>query len=108
MLGHTPCAAKEFIGNKAKMTHDQTTFAASVADLGLQRGIEGSKARHTRIQAFYELVERLNARVACLAALDAPLQPQIRYRGRKRGLVVCHLRLVADELFGCARGMTQH
>ena len=47
-------SAKEFIGNKAQMTRDQTTFAASVADLGLQRGIEGSKARHTRIQAFYE------------------------------------------------------
>ncbi|WP_375156948.1 MobV family relaxase, partial [Klebsiella aerogenes] len=37
-------SAKEFIGNKAQMTRDQTTFAASVADLGLQRGIEGSKA----------------------------------------------------------------
>lgn len=51
-------SAKEFIGNKAQMTRDQTTFAASVADLGLQRGIEGSKARHTRIQAFYEALER--------------------------------------------------
>ena len=40
------------------MTRDQTTFAAAVADLGLQRGIEGSKARHTRIQAFYEALER--------------------------------------------------
>ncbi|HCP2944285.1 TPA: plasmid recombination protein [Escherichia coli] len=51
-------SAKEFIGNKAQMTRDQTTFAAAVADLGLQRGIEGSKARHTRIQAFYEALER--------------------------------------------------
>ncbi|WP_241357629.1 plasmid recombination protein, partial [Escherichia coli] len=51
-------SAKEFIGNKAQMTRDQTTFAASVADLGLQRGTEGSKARHTRIQAFYEALER--------------------------------------------------
>ena len=47
-------SAKEFIGNKAQMQADQTTFAAAVRDLGLQRGIEGSKARHTRIQAFYE------------------------------------------------------
>jgi DNA-directed RNA polymerase subunit K/omega len=51
-------SAKEFIGNKAQMSRDQTTFAAAVADLGLQRGIEGSKARHTRIQAFYEALER--------------------------------------------------
>lgn len=51
-------SAKEFIGNKAQMTRDQTTFAAAVRDLGLERGIEGSKARHTRIQAFYEALER--------------------------------------------------
>jgi hypothetical protein len=51
-------SAKEFIGNKAKMVADQTAFAAAVRDLGLYRGIEGSKARHTRIQAFYEALER--------------------------------------------------
>ena len=51
-------SAKEFIGSKAKMTRDQTMFAAAVARLGLERGIEGSKARHTRIQAFYEALER--------------------------------------------------
>lgn len=50
-------SAKEFIGNKAQMTRDQTTFAASVADLGLTRGIEGSKARHQTIRAFYEALE---------------------------------------------------
>lgn len=50
-------SAKEFIGSKAQMTRDQTTFAGAVASLGLQRGIEGSKARHTRIQAFYEALE---------------------------------------------------
>ncbi|RBU87739.1 plasmid recombination enzyme [Escherichia coli] len=50
-------SAKEFIGNKAQMTRDQTTFAAAVADLGLQRGIEGSKARHQTIRAFYEALE---------------------------------------------------
>lgn len=51
-------SAKEFIGNKTMMNRDQSTFAAAVAHLGLQRGIEGSKARHTRIQAFYEALEQ--------------------------------------------------
>lgn len=50
-------SAKEFIGNKAQMTRDQTTFAAAVRDLGLTRGIEGSKARHQTIRAFYEALE---------------------------------------------------
>jgi len=51
-------SAKDFIGNKAQMVSDQTAFASAVANLGLRRGIEGSKARHTRIQAFYEALER--------------------------------------------------
>lgn len=50
-------SAKEFIGNKAQMQVDQTTFAAAVRDLGLFRGIEGSKGRHQTIRAFYEALE---------------------------------------------------
>ena len=51
-------SAKEFIGDRKKMSEDQTTFAAAVKDLGLERGIEGSKARHTRLKAFYGVLER--------------------------------------------------
>jgi len=51
-------SAKEFIGGRDKMRADQTSFAEAVRDLGLERGIEGSKARHTRIRAFYEALER--------------------------------------------------
>lgn len=71
-------SAKEFIGNKAQMTYDQTTFAAAVADLGLQRGIEGSKARHTRIQAFYEALERPPAHVTIEASA---VQPKVLRKG---------------------------
>ncbi|HBC8966611.1 TPA: plasmid recombination protein [Escherichia coli] len=72
-------SAKEFIGNKAQMTRDQTTFAASVADLGLQRGIEGSKARHTRIQAFYEALERPPVGHATIEA--SAVQPKVLRKG---------------------------
>lgn len=48
--------AKEFIGNKTKMSKDQSSFAAAVADLGLQRGIEGSKAKHQTIRQYYARV----------------------------------------------------
>ena len=51
-------SAKEFIGDRKKMSQDQTAFAAAVADLGLDRGIEGSKARHTRLKAFYSAIEK--------------------------------------------------
>jgi hypothetical protein len=46
-------SAKEFIGNRHLMRHDQTSFAEKVKDLGLERGIEGSKARHQRVQQHY-------------------------------------------------------
>ena len=51
-------SAKEFIGDRKKMSQDQSTFAAAVAELGLHRGIEGSKARHTRLKAFYSAIEK--------------------------------------------------
>lgn len=57
-------SAKEFIGNRTQMSKDQTSFADKMADLGLERGIEGSKARHQTIQKHY-------------ANLNKPIQPLI-------------------------------
>lgn len=51
-------SAKEFIGNRAKMTADQTSFAKAVAHLGLERGIERSRATHTSIKQHYAAIER--------------------------------------------------
>jgi len=51
-------SAKEFIGNRTQMSADQTSFAARVADLGLERGIEGSKAKHQTIKDFYAQLEK--------------------------------------------------
>ena len=51
-------SAKEFIGSRDKMRADQTSYAGCVADLGLERGIEGSKATHQTIQQHYAAVER--------------------------------------------------
>lgn len=50
-------SAKEFIGNRAQMTKDQTLFAEKMRDLGLERGLEGSKARHQTIQRYYANLE---------------------------------------------------
>jgi len=47
-------SAKDFIGNKSKMSADQSSFAKSVGKLGLKRGIEGSEAAHTTIKEFYQ------------------------------------------------------
>lgn len=50
-------SAKEFIGNRKQMGVDQTSYAETVAHLGLTRGIPGSKAKHQRVQRFYSAIE---------------------------------------------------
>lgn len=51
-------SAKEFIGNRNLMSKDQTTYAKSVAYLGLERGIKGSTATHQRIKTHYGALEQ--------------------------------------------------
>lgn len=51
--------AKQFLGGKAKLSAMQTDFAATVgAVVGLERGIEGSKATHTTIRQYYQALNR--------------------------------------------------
>ena len=56
-------SAKEFIGSRDKMRADQTTYAACVANLGLERGIEGSKAKHQSIREYYAKVNQAESAV---------------------------------------------
>ncbi|WP_068330444.1 MobV family relaxase [Psychrobacter sp. P2G3] len=44
---------KDFLGGRVKLNKMQTDFANTVADLGLTRGKEGSKAKHTSIKEYY-------------------------------------------------------
>jgi len=47
--------AKKLFGPVALRTH-QSTYAEALAPLGLQRGVEGSKAKHQDVRRFYGLV----------------------------------------------------
>jgi len=52
--------AREFLGGRAKLSKMQTDFHSKVKDLGLERGLEGSKAEHQTVKEFYaELQEPL-------------------------------------------------
>ena len=62
-------SAKEFIGNRTQMTADQTSFAEAVRHLGLERGVEGSKARHTSISEYYQ---RVGSQTPKTPAIDVP------------------------------------
>lgn len=54
-------SAKE-VNGKIALKRMQATYAKALEPLGIQRGIEGSKAKHTSVRAFY-------------AAANAPLPP---------------------------------
>ena len=56
--------AAYFVDGRKKLNELQTAFADQVADLGLKRGIEGSKAKHEQVKRHYGLVMRGEALVA--------------------------------------------
>lgn len=73
-------SAKEFIGNRDQMRRDQTSFAEKVQDLGLERGIEGSKARHTTIAAYYAKVREPSEKIAAVDVPDPSLGDRLKPR----------------------------
>lgn len=50
--------AREFLGGRAKLSKMQTDFHDQVKDLGLERGLEGSKAEHKTIKDFYAEIQK--------------------------------------------------
>lgn len=68
-------SAKEFIGDRAQMSLDQSTYAHAVQHLGLERGVLGSKAKHQTIRSYYAALEQGEKNVPQLTAED--LQPQV-------------------------------
>lgn len=68
-------SAKEFIGDRAQMSLDQSTYAHAVRHLGLERGVRGSKAKHQTIRSYYAALEQGEKNVPQLTAED--LRPQV-------------------------------
>ncbi|EBP9317524.1 plasmid recombination enzyme [Salmonella enterica] len=99
-------SAKEFIGGRDKMRADQTSFAEAVRDLGLERGIEGSRATHQRVRSYYGAIERQPAHVTIS---PAALEPRVLEKAgildklRGRGDLVEDAEMVADRLTKAVR-----
>lgn len=51
--------ARHFFGGRKNLSELQTDYAAQVADLGLSRGIENSKATHKTIKQYYSEVNQV-------------------------------------------------
>jgi hypothetical protein len=80
--GKLNCRA--FLGAQHALREMQTEFSAKVgAQHGLERGIEGSKAKHTTIQQYYA---RVNAQLELLPEVITPLPKALRSEPEKPGL----------------------
>ena len=55
--------AKKWLGGRSKLSQTQTDFANEVKNLGLERGLENSKARHKTIKEFYAEIEKPTPKV---------------------------------------------
>ena len=51
--------ARKWLGGRKLMSQMQTDFAAQVKHLGLERGLEGSKAEHKAVKEFYAEIQKL-------------------------------------------------
>lgn len=72
-------SAKEFIGDRAQMSLDQSTYAHAVRHLGLERGVRGSKAKHQTIRSYYAALEQGAQNVPQISAED--LRPNVVKKG---------------------------
>lgn len=73
--------AKRFLGGRITLSKMQTDFANTVEHLGLERGIEGSKAEHTRIKDYYA---KINEPIPQLGKIEIP-KPSLMDTSKKYG-----------------------
>jgi hypothetical protein len=67
--------AKDWLGGSRKtLSLLQTRFATSVKELGLDRGIEGSKAKHTEVSQFYSVMKETSAQAQAISLKLAPIE----------------------------------
>ena len=79
-------SAKEFIGGRQKMRDDQTSYAQRVADLGLERGIEGSRAKHQAVKSYYAAIQKEPGHVTITPQAVEPRQYKAQGLAERLGL----------------------
>ncbi len=94
--------ARAFIGQPRQIVALHTSYHEAVADLGLQRGVQGSVARHTEIRDWYVRMEGPTpAREEVLRAVEVEPPRRIvgnpeRYASEQREQIVDRLAPVVD------------
>lgn len=74
-------SAKEFIGDRRQMSADQTSFAAAVQHLGLERGIPGSRATHQTIREYYSGLNQAQQATEAIEITAEEVRPRVLKKG---------------------------
>jgi hypothetical protein len=97
-------------GSKTRLSELQTSFAAAVRHLGIERGIKGSKATHTEIQDYYTDVNRDSLNLNLEQTLPIPLaqEPVQLYRERVKETLQPKLEIINHQLSDRQRAIIAH
>ena len=68
--------ARFYCGGRAKLAEQQDRIAELMSELGLERGLRGSKAKHKTIQQFYSEIQKNDRDIAVKAVTADELKPK--------------------------------
>jgi Plasmid recombination enzyme len=96
--------AKHWLGGKAKLSTMQTEFAQKVAQrFGLDRGIEGSKARHTTVREFYAAINAPEPAVPRVEVSTPPLLGRESWAKKEEARIAAALQPVLNDAAKAAK-----
>ncbi|MDF5728912.1 MAG: MobV family relaxase [Rhizonema sp. PD38] len=89
-----------FGGTRERLSELQDSFAAAVAPLGIERGIKGSTAKHTKIKEYYASVNRQSLNLDLEQTLPTATQTEsaIAYRERVKVSLLPSLDIINHQL----------
>ena len=92
--------AKKFIGgSRHTLSQMQTDFAVEVKELGLERGIQGSKAKHTSIKEYYENVNTYSKTADLGLDIERPKAPEPEFFESKEKYAERVIDSTIDSIF---------
>jgi hypothetical protein len=92
--------AKKYIGgSRHTLSQMQTDFAVEVKALGLERGIQGSKAKHTSIKEYYESVNTYSKTSDLGLDIERPSAPEPEFFESKEKYAERVISSTIDSIF---------
>lgn len=90
---------KQLFGTRQKLSQLQDSFAAAVEHLGINRGVKGTKATHTKVKEYYEAVnsEPLTLELDRLAPRNFETASQLHQRIKEDSTIISINHQLADR-----------